>query len=1322
MDNCLKILAIHMKLKCEIPVVLMGETGCGKTRLIDFYSRLLKPPEKKTRKNKILMKVHGGITVNDIEKKVLEAQNLARENSEHDLDTILFFDEANTTEAIHAIKEILCDDSLKGNVLNCKKYRLKVIAACNPYRKHKENIIEMLEKAGLGYYVKKTKDKLGGVPMRQLVYRVQALPYSMLPFVWDFGQLSSDVEKLYIRQIVRRILENCNESLIDIMTDVLSGAQNFMRKDQTECRFVSLRDVERSMKVMQWFLKVSDKLFPLMTEKSNLMKSEASSDENEHSLDSVIRALILSLGVCYYCSLNSSRREFIREISEILHDFLPESQENDVIEREIRLCQNVFLDGLELNTSDTNPIARNSALRENVWMMMICVELCIPLFVVGKPGSSKSLSKSKVEKSMKGQNSIYDLFKVMKDIKMTSYQCSPLSTPEGIVQTYQLCANMQNESTENFAAVMVLDEIGLAEDSPLMPLKALHALLDDGSTEDEIRPNKPSFIGISNWALDPAKMNRGVLMNCCVPNRSELRKTLEEICGRNKVTFNRISSLIDVLTKGYLEVSKEAEETREFFGLRDFYHLIKMVYYFSLKSKQKPTVQQFEHAIRRNLSGLMNLDPFEHFSSNINDEMFSKAIEEERNLNKPEVILRRALEGNELGAESRYVLLITENYIALNLVKSKLGLNYDIIFGSSFRKDQDYTQLCLNINRVKMCMEVGKSVILLNLDSIYESLYDALNQYYSLLGDQRFVDIGLGNHRIKAQVHKNFRLIVVAEQDDVKRFPTPLLNRLEKHCLTISTLLNENQMKFVRNLEEWVSSFAREITTFREKLKQEDIFIGYGKDTVATMLLQESNDYIDESETFEIIKKKLIRIATPDSLLKYKSRRKDDELVNLEAIYEEQGDIFRVLQTFRDKNFIQVTTHSRLLTGEEFQSLNFPNAEMHMLHNFNTEYEFDRMLKKLNHSSKILFLQSDTTNLHLLACARFKIEDKKYNLKQVIYIIRVTRAGQSFNGIHGGKWTCLHVDELRRPKFYASVEALKNNSVSSLFEKSINSNEALIDCKAIIDSCLIESVSLLRDRKLFDTKNSRNSERLKILWSALKNENCQRIFQKKVSCLLRDREQSVGDNSSSEWLRKYAATLRGVTDAGTFRKSWQIYIQDKITKSLAALIAFTDINFNLKGLEENPEKWLEILNDKRLGAFSYLSLTNEHNSQRIETSEVCFIPVSHVSQSLECSLKTRIPFSWVLFEKIEIIHDEMLAYDYDKGAIEERLKQEKIVELFTEKIPDWEKLYMEDAIRMLHKNSFQHEEECQVDSSFKSYLFLGHIFSVDYIESNSARA
>ena len=39
-DNLIKILAIQMRFRCGIPVVIMGETGCGKTRLIRYMCDL----------------------------------------------------------------------------------------------------------------------------------------------------------------------------------------------------------------------------------------------------------------------------------------------------------------------------------------------------------------------------------------------------------------------------------------------------------------------------------------------------------------------------------------------------------------------------------------------------------------------------------------------------------------------------------------------------------------------------------------------------------------------------------------------------------------------------------------------------------------------------------------------------------------------------------------------------------------------------------------------------------------------------------------------------------------------------------------------------------------------------------------------------------------------------------------------------------------------------------------------------------------------------------------------------------------------------------
>ena len=61
-------------------------------------------------------------------------------------------------------------------------------------------------------------------------------------------------------------------------------------------------------------------------------------------------------------------------------------------------------------------IAKNAALRENVFMMTVCIELRIPLFLVGKPGSSKSLAKSIVADSMLGRSSEKELMKKFKEV------------------------------------------------------------------------------------------------------------------------------------------------------------------------------------------------------------------------------------------------------------------------------------------------------------------------------------------------------------------------------------------------------------------------------------------------------------------------------------------------------------------------------------------------------------------------------------------------------------------------------------------------------------------------------------------------------------------------------------------------------------------------------------------------------------------------------------------------------------------------------------------------------------------------------------------
>ena len=62
---------------------------------------------------------------------------------------VLFLDEANTSEAIGLIKEIMIDGTLNGKALKFDRYCIDVIAACNPYRRYVATLVIFLVILGL---------------------------------------------------------------------------------------------------------------------------------------------------------------------------------------------------------------------------------------------------------------------------------------------------------------------------------------------------------------------------------------------------------------------------------------------------------------------------------------------------------------------------------------------------------------------------------------------------------------------------------------------------------------------------------------------------------------------------------------------------------------------------------------------------------------------------------------------------------------------------------------------------------------------------------------------------------------------------------------------------------------------------------------------------------------------------------------------------------------------------------------------------------------------------------------------------------------------
>ena len=121
--------------------------------------------------------------------------------------------------------------------------------------------------------------------------------------------------------------------------------------------------------------------------------------------------------------------------------------------------------------------------------------------------------------------------------------------------------------------------MGLAEHSPYNPLKVIHSELEYDQNENE---KQIAFVGISNWILDAAKMNRGITISIPEPNEDDIKKTAFTIASSydEKITI-KYKTFLDNLGLSYYNFKKYMFKKfglvgkDEFHGNRDFYHLVK---------------------------------------------------------------------------------------------------------------------------------------------------------------------------------------------------------------------------------------------------------------------------------------------------------------------------------------------------------------------------------------------------------------------------------------------------------------------------------------------------------------------------------------------------------------------------------------------------------------------------------------------------------------------------------------------------------------------------------------------------------------------------
>ncbi|CAF1219216.1 unnamed protein product [Didymodactylos carnosus] len=91
------------------------------------------------------------------------------------------------------------------------------------------------------------------------------------------------------------------------------------------------------------------------------------------------------------------------------------------------------------------------------------------------------------------------------------------------------------------------------------------------------------------------------------------------------------------------------------------------------------------------------------------------------------------------------------------------------------------------LSNIKLCMETGKTILMINTGRIHGSLYDVFNQNFSIMANEEsrkiFSKVAIGPKTIDVVVHEDFQCIVHIKRCEFKDISAPFLSRFQKYSL-----------------------------------------------------------------------------------------------------------------------------------------------------------------------------------------------------------------------------------------------------------------------------------------------------------------------------------------------------------------------------------------------------------------------------------------------------------------------------------------------------------------------------------------------------------
>ena len=503
--------------------------------------------------------------------------------------------------------------------------------------------------------------------------------------------------------------------------------------------------------------------------------------------------------------------------------------------------QNYWLHAIDVPDN----VAKVRALRENIYCALMCSMTRTPIFILGKPGCSKSLTVALLISALTDPYS--EQLVHLASFSVQPYQGSRQSTSNSLLQLFVRALERQEKlrslkrRTRPLAltqplALVLLDEVGLAEQSPHNPLKVLHACLEPRCLKDAV-----SVIAISNWELDRSKLSRGLLLACPPPSKSDLQEIALAIIRAYLANETEMRSQLERSLEGMAAAFMgilQQQQPQDFHGLRDWYGMCSFAArllvaadlemgFGSEEVKQGALMRSVSEALRTKARELvkhcremqlefvpadwaLEMAILNNLSGNDESATLTemlKSLRQKEGATYPllkDIYPRVWSASHRLDSllgdvDGRHIMVITDSpgpVIAWIQHRAQMVGNWnpESLVGSPLECDQMsmdmYAQSMIQTAIVSIAQE-RRLLILQNLDIIYAALYNVFNSLYSRGASgpqsQRYCRIareGFCNPR--CAVADQFKAVVVVTRDRSTQYEPALLQRFAKLEVQVS--------------------------------------------------------------------------------------------------------------------------------------------------------------------------------------------------------------------------------------------------------------------------------------------------------------------------------------------------------------------------------------------------------------------------------------------------------------------------------------------------------------------------------------------------------